>query len=88
MFSLYDKKVRFLADSQFVLILTFFGAIIFNSVVVMFQAPQHNIGQTFSAVWTIDPKIFKNLMVASPNAKIVRNLNTESRNKMKIFITV
>ena len=54
----------------------------------MFQAPQQKIGQTISAVSTIDPKIFKSLKVASPNAKIVRNLNTKSRNKIKIFITV
>ena len=54
----------------------------------MFRAPQQKIGQTISAVLTIDPKIFKNLKVASPNAKIVWNLNTKSRNKMKIFITV
>lgn len=54
----------------------------------MFRAPQQKIGQTISAVLTIDPKIFKNLKVASPNGKIVWNLNTKSRYKMKIFITV
>ena len=61
MFSLYDKKLSF---DGFSICFNwhFLGDKIFkflNSGVVMFRAPQQKIGQTISAVLTIDPKIFK-----------------------------